>query len=137
MLIMKNHADMLREIDIMKNQIKGYELDLLYWNGTDSKRVLVGKGAVKYGYAIASQRVDEINKKINSLKDLIGPMEALVKETQKLIDSLEGLEYKIAKMRYLEGKSYREISKELRYSYSHITNLACGIGKKKENIVKR
>lgn len=124
MQIMKNHADMLREIDIMKAQIKGYELDLLYWNGSNSKRVLVGQGAVKYGYATASQRVDEVNKKINSLKDLLAPMEALVKETQKVIDSLEGLEYKIAKMRYLEGKSYKEISIELGYSYSHISNTA-------------
>lgn len=119
---MKNHADLLREIDIMKLQIKGYELDLLYWNGNKPNRVLIGPGAVKYGYATASERVDEINRKLNSLRDLLAPMEVLLKETQKVIDSLEGLEYQIAKMRYLEGKSYRDISIELGYSYSHITN---------------
>ncbi len=119
---MKNHADLLREIDIMKLQIKGYELDLLYWNGNKPNRVLIGPGAVKYGYATASERVDEINKKLNSLRDLLAPMEALVKETQKMIDSFEGLEFQIAKMRYLDGKSYRDISIELGYSYSHITN---------------
>lgn len=122
MQIMKNHADLLREIDIMKLQIKGYELDLLYWNGNKPNRVLIGPGAVKYGYATASERVDEINKKLNSLRDLLAPMEALVKETQKMIDSFEGLEFQIAKMRYLDGKSYRDISIELGYSYSHITN---------------
>lgn len=132
---MKNHADLLREIDIMKLQVKGYELDLLYWNGNKPNRVLIGPGAVKYGYATASERVDEISKKMNALQDLLAPMEVLVKETQKVIDSLEGLEYQIAKMRYLEGKSYRDISNELGYSYSHITNLAYGIAKKK-NIVK-
>ncbi len=132
---MKNHADLLREIDIMKLQIKGYELDLLYWNGNKPNRVLIGPGAVKYGYATASERVDEISKKMNALQDLLAPMEVLVKETQKVIESLEGLEYQIAKMRYLEGKSYRDISNELGYSYSHITNLAYGIAKKK-NIVK-
>lgn len=135
MQIMKNQADLLREIDIMKLQIKGYELDLLYWNGNKPNRVLIGPGAVKYGYATASERVDEISKKMNALQDLLAPMEVLVKETQKVIDSLEGLEYQIAKMRYLEGKSYRDISNELGYSYSHITNLAYGIAKKK-NIVK-
>lgn len=122
MQIMKNHADLLREIDIMKLQIKGYELDLLYWNGNKPNRVLIGPGAVKYGYATASERVDEISKKMNALQDLLAPMEALVKETQIMIDSFEGLEYQIAKMRYLEGKSYRDISIELGYSYSHITN---------------
>lgn len=135
MQIMKNHADLLREIDIMKLQIKGYELDLLYWNGNKPNRVLIGPGAVKYGYATASERVDEISRKMNALQDLLAPMEVLVKETQKVIDSLEGLEYQIAKMRYLEGKSYRDISKELGYSYSHITNLSYEIAKKK-NIVK-
>ena len=135
MQIMKNHADLSREIEIMKLQIKGYELDLLYWNGNKPNRVLIGPGAVKYGYATASERVDEISKKMNALQDLLAPMEVLVKETQKVIDSLEGLEYQIAKMRYLEGKSYRDISNELGYSYSHITNLAYGIAKKK-NIVK-
>lgn len=122
MQIMKNHADLLREIDIMKLQIKGYELDLLYWNGNKPNRVLIGPGAVKYGYATASERVDEISKKMNALQDLLAPMEVLVKETQKVIESLEGLEYQIAKMRYLDGKSYRDISIELGYSYSHITN---------------
>lgn len=124
-MIMKNHADLLREIDVIKGQIEQYEMSLTFWNGNgNTDFILIGEGASKFGLSTASQNVDRINRKINALQSMLDSFEMIRDENEKRINQLSGLPFKIAKMRYVEGKDYREIATELNYSYDHIRRVA-------------
>ena len=124
MKIMKNHADLLREIDIIKDQIEQLELSARYWTGGSDILVLTGKGAAVYGLGIAAENTDRIHKKINALQEMLDSFKLVRDNNEKRINALEGLEYRIAKHRYVDGMSYKEIADELGYSYSHIRNVA-------------
>lgn len=45
------------------------------------------------------------------------------KETEVKINQLEGLNYQIARMKYMENKSYKEIAEELGKSYWYLRNV--------------
>lgn len=131
MMIMKNHADLLHEIEIIKEQIEQLEVSVGYWNGDngESDFVLIGKGASKFGLSTASQNIDRIHKKINALQTMLEGFEMIRGKNEMRINRLQGLEYKIAKLRYIDGLSYKEIAVNLGYSYSHIRNVAAGAQK--------
>ena len=125
MMIMKNHADLLREIEIIKEQIEQLETSVKYWNGDGlGDFILAGEGASVHGLSIAAQNVDRINRKINALQSMLDAFEDTYAENEKRINQLTGLPYKIAKLRYVDGKDYREIAVELGYSYDHIRRVA-------------
>lgn len=125
MIIMKNHRDLLQEIEIIKDQIEQLETSVEYWNGDGlSDFVLVGEGARVHGLSIASQNVDRLNRKINALQTMLEAFEITYAENEKRINQLSGLPYKIAKLRYVDGKDYKEIAAELGYSYDHIRRIA-------------
>lgn len=124
-MIMKNHADLLREIDVIKGQIEQYEMSITFWNGNgDTDFILIGEGASKFGLSTASLNVDRINRKINALQTMLDAFEMIREANEKRLNQLEGLPYKIARMRYIEGKDYRVIAAELNYSYDHIRRVA-------------
>lgn len=124
MEIMQNHADLLREIDIIENQIEQLELSARYWTGDSNVLVLAGKGAHKYGLGVAAESADRIHKKINNLQGMLEKYIMIRDTNERRINGFQGLQYKIAKLRYVNGMSYKEIADELGYSYSHIRNVA-------------
>ena len=124
MKIMKNHADLIREIEIIKEQIEQLEISVKYWLGDSEILVFTGEGAGKYGLSIASESVDRIHKKINALQTMLAGFELIRDKNEHRINQLQGLDYKIAKLRFVNGYSYKEISEKLGYSYSHIRNVA-------------
>lgn len=128
MMIMKNHADLLHEIEIIKEQIEQLEISAKHWMGDNLDNggilILVGEGASKYGLSVASQNVDRIHKKINALQTMLEGFEMIRVKNEKRINRLQGLGYKIAKLRFIEGMSYKEIAEELGYSYGYIKNVA-------------
>ncbi len=46
------------------------------------------------------------------------------KETEDKINQLEGLDYQIARMKYMENKSYKVIASDLGKSYGYIRNIS-------------
>lgn len=124
MKIMKNHADLLQEIEVIKGQIEQYELSSKYWSGETDIPMLGATGSAKFGLSTASLNLDRINKNINALTAMLDAFEAIRIQNEKHINKLEGLGYKIARLRFVEGMSYKEIAEKLDYSYSHIRKVA-------------
>lgn len=120
MEIMKNYADLLRIIDICKTEIEMLEVDKEYWLGKNELLPFFSIGAEKYGLDIASQRTDRLNDRIASLETKLEHYRVIEKEIRENVEKLEGLEYKIAKLRFIDGMTYQEIADKLGYSYGYI-----------------
>lgn len=130
MEIMKNYADLLRIIDIVKAEIEMLEVDKRYWLGKNELMPFVSTGARKYGLDTASQRTDRLNDRIDSLEKKLEHYQAIEKEIRENVDKLEGLEYKIAKLRFIDGMTYQEIADKLGYTHDHIRRVASKSQKK-------
>ncbi|MFB7157314.1 sigma factor-like helix-turn-helix DNA-binding protein [Lysinibacillus sp. NPDC056232] len=120
MEIMKNYADLLRIIDIIKAEIQMLEVDKEYWIGNNEHLPFFSIGADKYGLDVASQRTDRLNGRIASLEEKLEHYQAIEKEMRENVEKLEGLEYKIVKLRFIDGMTYQEIADNLDYSYGYI-----------------
>ncbi|WP_432701989.1 sigma factor-like helix-turn-helix DNA-binding protein [Lysinibacillus sphaericus] len=130
MEIMKNYADLLRIIDILKAEIEMLEVDKEYWLGKNEQLPFASIGADKYGLDVASQRADRLNGRIASLETKLDHYQAVEKEIRENVEKLEGLEYKIAKLRFIDGMTYQEIADELGYTHDHIRRVASKSKKK-------
>lgn len=134
MEIMKNYADLLRIIDICKAEIEMLGVDKEYWLGKNELLPFFSTGAEKYGLDIASQRTDRLNDRIASLEKKLKHYKTIEKEIRENVEKLEGLEYKIAKLRFIDGMTYQEIADELGYTHDHIRRVASK-SKKKELVL--
>lgn len=127
---MKNYADLLRIIDIAKAEIEMLEVDREYWLGKNEQLPFASIGAEKYGLDVASQRTDRLNGRILSLETKLEHYQAIEKEIRENVEKLEGLEYRIAKLRFIDGMTYQEIADELGYTHDHIRRVASKSSKK-------
>ncbi len=132
---MKNYADLLRIIDILKAEIEMLEVDKEYWLGKNEQLPFASIGAEKYGLDIASQRTDRLNDRIVSLETKLDHYQAIEKEIRENVEKLEGLEYKIAKLRFIDGMTYQEIADELGYTHDHIRRVASKSKKKETELI--
>ena len=135
MQIIENYADLLRKISIIETQIEMFQIDVDYWFGTGLP--LAGKGSREYGIDTAAMNVDRLHKKINELNKMLEFYQEIKKEMHDNINALEGLPYKIAKMRFLEDKSYQEIADELGYAYGYIRKVVSQGNKEVTAILKK
>lgn len=124
MQIMRTYADVLNEIEIIKDQIAFTKKELKYWFGIDIEEEfgipLGGKGSFKYG---ANTSVIQADKKVKSLwrlEEKLKQLEYAKARWDILIERLEGLDYKIAYKRIVESKTHQQIADELGYSHQYI-----------------
>lgn len=122
---MKNYADLVRLIDIVKAEIEMLELDNEFWFGKSEHLPLSSEGSRRYGLDVSTERSNRLNKRINELQEKLEYYVVIEEEIRVNIEKLEGLPYKIAKLRFIDGHSYREIADILDYSYSHIRSAIC------------
>jgi len=130
MLIMESYADILKVIEIIKAEIEGLQLDLDYWLGKHDKHLVFSEGARKYGLDVATKRVDFLYERMEKLEGRLNAYQEIEKEIRENVDKLEGLEYKVAKLRFIDGMTYQEIADELGYSHDHIRRVASKSNKK-------
>lgn len=121
MEMMKDYADLVRRIDIFKAQLELIENDLMYWHGPN--KPLWSKGAREYGLDTAALRVDEIMERKRKLEKQIEFHEEIRQEILENINQLQGLPYRIARLRFIEGYSYQQVAEKLGYSYGYIRNV--------------
>lgn len=133
MEIMKNYADLVRQIDIIETQIEMFEVDIDYWFGKNDVP-LTGVGAENYGLAIAAERTDRLTGKLKELHKMLDFYREVKEDMDEHINSLEGLEFKVAHKRFVENKTYKEIADELDYSYDYIRHVASRSKKEQEHI---
>lgn len=136
MQVMKNYADMLTEIALIKEQIEITSEELEYWYGVDHQGKgipLGGKGSYKYG---ANTSIVQAEKKINTLNRLnkkLSRLEYAKIRQDMLLEKFEGLEYKIAYKRIVENKTHKEIADDLGYSHQYMKEIWSKIKTYKEH----
>ena len=124
MEIIQNYADLLQKIEIVKTQIELLERDVEFWFGKDESLPFSGEGAMLAGMGGASLNVDRLNVKLNRLNDHLAFYLDVRDEIEGRINKLQGLEYRIAYLRFIENKNYKEVADELGYSHGYIKNIA-------------
>jgi DNA-directed RNA polymerase specialized sigma24 family protein len=117
---MESYADILKVIEIIKAEIEALQLDLDYWLGKNSTHPLFSEGARKYGLDVAAKRVDFLYDRMEKLEERLKAYLDIENEIRDNVENLEGLHYKIAKLRFIDGMTYQEIADKLGYSYGYI-----------------
>lgn len=117
MKLITSYRDLLNEIDIYNTRLENLE------------RELYGVERIKHTHKIDLDRyVDRHTKIVNemaSISAIIEDKERSKKEILDKINKLEGLEYKIAYKRFIEGKTHNEIAKEVGYTEQYIRKIFC------------
>src|SRR5699024_9878235 len=112
MLLISTYQDLLIEIESYEEMLESYEREqyaiyrLLRNPGIDYPRYLELQTA--------------LNNKVAIVQSILEDKKGTQKEVLKKLDKLEGLEYRIAYKRFIEGKTLNEIADELGYSYDYM-----------------
>lgn len=133
-VIFETYSDILATIEITKAEIEALQLDLHYWVGNNSNHPLFSQGTSKYGHDVAAKRSAFLYERTSELQDRLKGYEEIEKEIRGNVEKLQGLEHKIAKLRFIEGLTYEEIADKLGYSYGYIRNV---ISKGDNQLTKR
>ncbi|MGG3452155.1 hypothetical protein [Domibacillus aminovorans] len=135
MEIIKNYADLIRQIDVIDLEIQMLEVDRDYWYGrnfgVEGMLPFIGRGASEFGIEAAARNTDRINEKLNALNEMREFFLEIKEEIEDNVNALNGLPYRIAKMRFIENKSYKEIADELGYTYGYIRKVVSTANKER------
>lgn len=123
MEIINNYVDLCRKIDIIETQLLQVDIDLKYWFGK-GELPFTGTGADDFGVIASIGNIQDLHDKKHRLQKMLDFYLDIKKETEDKVNQLEGLEYKIARMKYMENKSYKQIADDLGMSYGYIRNVA-------------
>lgn len=137
MLIMESYADVIKVIEIIKAEIEALQLDLDYWLGKNCNHPLFSEGARKYGLDVAAKRVDFLYDRIEKLEERLKAYQDIEKEIRENVEKLDGLHYRIAKLRFIDGMTYPEIADKLGYSLSYIKKVASKGNKKDTSAIAK
>lgn len=99
---------MLREIEILKDQLELTNKELEDW-------YLDGRQANRYG---VNASINQIDKLVDSRNRIFERLEKLLRakeRAEKIMETFEGIEYKIAYLRIVECLPHKEIAKRLNY----------------------
>ena len=108
---MNNYADLVRLIAIVRTEIEMLEQE---------QKI----------HAFLSERCNRLNLRISHLKGKLEHYLVIEEEIRVNIEKLEGLSYKIAKLRFIDNHSYNEIADMLGHSHSYIRQVICNSSRK-------
>lgn len=121
MTLISTYQDLLIEIEVYKNR-----LDDLYREDYALRRIEYNKIELD----VYLERKHKINNEAAILQSIIEDKEETRRQLLENLNKLEGLEYKIAYKRFIEGKNLKRIAKEINYSDSHIKKQSAKISKR-------
>ena len=131
----KSYKDLCEEIEIWKERLKTYEIQLktiiklAKLDGpSDITAIDYSKpyvdGTKQIGFEEALEMLHKIESHIYLHKEAIANMEKSKKKIEEEIKKLEGLDKKVVYMRDIEGKTLKEIADELGYSEIYIKKIS-------------
>lgn len=131
----KSYKDLCEEIEIWKERLKTYEIQLkaivklAKLDGpSDITAIDYSKpyvdGTRQIGFEEALEMLHKIESHIYLHKEAIANMEKSKKKIEEEIKKLEGLDQKVVYMRDIEGKTLKEIADELGYSEIYIKKIS-------------
>ena len=109
------------------------EIDMIKIRMSDLEREDYAVSVIECNKIDLEVYVNRKHKLINEmaiLQAMLDDKEETKLELLDKINQLEGLEYKIAYKRFIEGKDLSQISKELEYTYKYIKNVSCNASRK-------
>ncbi len=71
--------------------------------------------------------IDSVIERYKKLEELFNIKKRLKKSAEEQLSKFEGLEYQVAYMRFVEGKTLKEISIDTSYSEAHIKRISAKI----------
>ena len=115
--IIESYRDIEHMVAVRKKMKEAYELDIDYQIG---KKGDFNTKQVKYGLHITAENVDKVLPKLDENNRQLEKLLEIKKEIDDHINSLEGLDQKVVRMKLIEGLTYREIADKLGYSPEYI-----------------
>lgn len=135
MEIIKNYADLIRQINVIDLEIQMLEVDRDFWYGrnfgVEGGLPFIGQGASAFGIEAAARNTDRINEKLRALNEMREFFLEIKEEIEDNINALNGLPYRIARMRFIDNKPYQEIADELGYTYGYIRKVVSRANKER------
>ena len=92
-----------------------------------NRQVLIGGPTAKSIHLPIDRQVDGIYNtltKHSEIEDILKKKREVKKRAEEALSKFEGIEYKVAYKRFVEGKSGKEIALELGYAYGYIKNIS-------------
>ena len=134
MEILKDYAEVLKEIEYINEQIKYTQFEMKWWFGVDPATgkgtPLDAVGVYKFGVESAMVQQEKKRRALNNLNDRLEIAENKRNKIEDHLKGFDGLEYKVAYLKYIAHKTLPEIADELGYSYSYIKKVSMKIGKR-------
>lgn len=122
------YNDLCLEIDVIEEQIKLAEAEREQW-------WIGGRLFNSVPMDNAAERFDKLTDKIERMDNLLNRKKDTKKKIEELMNQYEGLPRKVAYMRYVQGKTLKQISEELSYNYDYIREIMSKL--KKGNITHK
>lgn len=107
---LKDYQELVQDIEYLEYKLEREETELDRWVYGDLQGVKLNKDSIASG----------IEERITALKKEIEFKKKQLNKLIELIDTFEGLEHKILKLKYIDGLTLEQIAEELNYSTSHI-----------------
>lgn len=123
MKIIANYVDLCRKIDMIETQLLQVDNDLDYWFGK-GKLSFSRTGTDNLGVNDSKGKIQDLHDKKHRFQKMLAFYLDIKEETEDKINKLEGLNYQIARMKYMENKTYKQIADELNKSYGYIRSAA-------------
>ena len=110
---LKEYQDLKEEMETLRWKIEKSETELERWLiGGDLSKVRITRDS----------RAAHLESEIERLKCFLGEKELAEEALIIMVGHFRGLDNIILKMKYIDGKTLKEIANELGYSYQHIVN---------------
>lgn len=127
--ILHKPRNLQRKIKDCKREIKNCDFMAINIKSCISNGIHVQTNKTAFEFWIDKKTVYE-----NTLNILNNNLEEADNKVENLIKCLEPTEYVILKLYYIDGLSWREISEEVNYSFSHCRKIA---NKGKDNLINK
>lgn len=133
MEILKDYANLLREIDHTKEQIKLAEYELKWWLGIDASTgegiPFDSIGVFKHGLETAMTQTEKKRRTLNKLNERLDKYREHKERIEEHMKEFEGLEHQVAYMKYIKKMTLQEVADELGYSHAYIKEKSAKISK--------
>lgn len=128
--VLKSYRELCNEIEYWETMLSEREVEwkinraLMLKNPSPN-----GGGYIPVPMDIAAGNLDRIKEQHDNIEKMLELKKRLKKAAEKILSQFEGVEYKVAYARFVEGKLLREIADELNYSYDYIRKMMSKINR--------
>lgn len=107
---LKEYIELEEKISYLEYNLKKSKRELTRWVEGDLANVKLEKESI----------ASSLEEKIKAIEYELSILRSDKEELLDLVNAFEGMDHKVLKGKYIEGKSLEEIAQEEMYSYSHI-----------------